>query len=295
MKLNTWAYVFSTTGRSIQRNGVMSLASSSTVALTLLVVALFALLSLNVGHMLSAIEGQIQLIAYLDEGTPRNQAPALLEQITRVSGVTGATFVTREEALDRLRAQFGDQADLLDAVQDMNPLRDEIDIDVPDPARVAAVASQVSALAQVVEVAYPAETVARLETFSQGLRTAGMVLAALMAVVTVFLISNTVRITVFARRREIGIMKLVGATDGLIRWPFLFEGAALGLVGAGLAAAITWFGYSWVYEQVKSAIPFLPMMPPQGIAGTLVGGLIAVGVLLGGAGSVLSVRRYLRV
>ncbi|MBX5464721.1 MAG: ABC transporter permease [Clostridia bacterium] len=295
MKARTWGFVLREGGLSLRRNSTMSLASAGTAAVTLLILFLFVLAALNLSHMTQVLEAQVQVVAYLKPTFQRSDVPGLLAQVRRIPGVRSVTFVTREQALDRLRAQFGDQAALLDSVQDMNPLRDELDVHVPDPGRVDAVARQLKALGVVENVSYPAETLHRLDALAGWLRNAGIVLAALLGAATVFLIANTIRVTVHARRHEIAIMKLVGATDALIRWPFVVEGAVLGLVGSLAALGVAWAGYSWIYQRVTQSLPFLPLLPARAILRATALEIVVAGLLIGMLGSGLSLHRYLRV
>ncbi|MDI3316745.1 MAG: permease-like cell division protein FtsX [Bacillota bacterium] len=295
MKARTWAYVMREGGVSLRRNSTMSLASAGTAAVTLLILLLFVVAALNLGHMTQVLESQVQVVAYLKPTFQRTEVPPLLDRVRQIPGVSGVTFVTREQALDRLRAQFGDQASLLDSVQEMNPLRDELDVNVPDPGKVDAVAGRLKALDVVENVSYPAETLHRLDALANWLRTAGIVLAALLGAATVFLIANTIRVTVHARRHEIAIMKLVGATDSLIRWPFIVEGAVLGLVGALVALGVGWAGYSWIHQRVTQSLPFLPLLSAPVLMRQLAAGIVLAGLLIGMLGSGLSLRRYLRI
>ncbi|MDI3298904.1 MAG: permease-like cell division protein FtsX [Bacillota bacterium] len=295
MKARTWGYVLREGGLSLRRNSTMSLASAGTAAVTLLILLLFVVAALNLGHMTQVLESQVQVVAYLKPTFQRTEVPQLLAQVRKIPGVEGVTFVTREQALDRLRAQFGDQAELLDSVQDMNPLRDELDINVPDPGKVDAVAGHLKTLGVVENVSYPAETLHRLAALADWLRTAGIVLAVLLGAATVFLIANTIRVTVHARRHEIAIMKVVGATDALIRWPFVIEGAVLGLAGALVALAVAWAGYSWVHDRVTQSLPFLPLLSARVLMRQMALEIVAAGLVIGMLGSGLSLHRYLRV
>ncbi len=134
-----------------------------------------------------------------------------------------------------------------------------------------------------------------LRSREDALRALGVFLAAVTGLATLLIISNTIRISVFSRRREIAIMKLVGATDAFIRWPFVLEGAFLGSVGALVAAAAAWFGYVWLVDRIAATLPFIPTLAPQPFLWNLARVLLAMGLLVGAGGSVLSVRRHLRV
>lgn len=295
LKVRTWGYLCAEAVDSIRKNGVMSLASVSTVALSLFILSVFMVVAMNLRHMSTTLESQIQVVAYLHAGADQTAREDLMDEVSRLPGVAEVRFVGKDEALDRLKRQFGDQADLLEAVEANNPLRDSLEARVPDPAQVDSVAAYLKDNQGVEKVVYQRETVRRLHNLTSALRALGLFLAALLAAGTLFIISNTIRLSVFARRREIGIMKLVGATDGFIRWPFLVEGAILGLLGAAVAAMGLNLGYGWLTGQVTDLLPFIPLVPRQPFMTDVTRGLLALGALVGAGGSVLSVRRHLKV
>lgn len=204
-------------------------------------------------------------------------------------------FVSREEALDRLREQFGERQDLLDSVEEMNPLRHSFEIKAEEAEQVKVVAQEVGRIEGVAEVKYRQEVVERLFSLTRSIRIAGLVLVVLLLMATVFLISNTIRLTVFARRREIGIMKLVGATDWFIRWPFILEGILLGVLGTLVSVLILRRLYDWVVASIYSSLPFIPVIPPEGIMQPLILLLFGLGFFVGAFGSLVSLRRFLRV
>lgn len=295
LRARTMGYLFAEALDSIRKNGVMSFASVSTVALTLFVLAVFAVIALNVQHMTSILESQVQVVAYLKEDFDRARKDDVVRTVRFLDGVADVRYVTKEEALERLRKQFGEQADLLDAVAEDNPLVDSLEVRLDSPAVAEGVVAKLQAVDGVDKVGYRRDTVRRLHSVATALRALGTALAGLLAFATVLIVSNTIRISVFARRREIGIMKLVGATDWFIRWPFLMEGAVLGLAGALLAAVAVSAGYAWLVEKVNSILPFIPVIPPMPFLFDISKGLLLAGTFLGAMGSLLSLRRHLKV
>jgi cell division transport system permease protein len=292
--MRTWLHFAREALSGIRDNGLMSVASASTVAISLLVLALFVVLGLNLSHMGQVLDAQVEIVAYLQTSFNRSGEAALMQQIQAIPGVTSAQYVTKEEALSRLKQQFGDQQDLLNSVADNNPLPDSVEIHVADPGQVDAVAQAVGKLPGVDHADYKQAVVQRLFALTAALRTVGLILVAGLALATVILIANTIRVAVFARREEIAIMKLVGATDSFIRWPFLIEGALLGLFGAAAASAVAWWGYSAVALRVAQDLPFLPLLSEQPLVTELSAWLIVLGLVLGAVGSTISLRRFLR-
>lgn len=218
-----------------------------------------------------------------------------MQQIQALPGVTNVEFISKDQALQNLSAEFGNAKDLLDEVKSDNPLPDSVQIYVSDPRQVAGVAAAVSAMPGVSKVQNAQDMVNRLLGFTQALRYVGVFLVAALALTTLVVIGNTVRVAVYARRDQIGIMKLVGATDNFIRFPFFIEGAILGVVGALLSGLVISWGYSWLHGVAATNLPFLPLMDPVALMPRLIEGLLVGGLLLGALGSAISVRRHLNV
>ena len=297
MRVSTWWYHCAEALRGLWRNGFMTVASVSTVAICLTVLAAILLVAVNLQYMASFVEGQVEIVAYVPRDFDRGRAEALLQRIRAIPGVRSAVFVTREEALERLKQQFGENRDLLEGLEDpeANPLRDAVEIRLTSPEQAQAVAGTLSRLDGIEEVSHRQDVVDRLITITRVIRVGGLALVGLLGVATVFIIANTIRLTVYARRREIGIMKLVGATDGFIRWPFFLEGLLLGVAGAAVAAAVAWMGYSALVETLTAAVPFVPILEQEPLVWNLSKLLLALGAVIGAIGSAVSVRRFLRV
>lgn len=295
LKVRTVGYLVGEAVDGIRKNGVMSFASVGTVALSLTILAVFAIMGVNIRHLAQDYESRLEASAFLVSSFERQDAKRLVNEIAAWPGVAEVRFVTKEQGLERLRRQFGEQAELLEAVEENNPLSDSVEVRVTAAEHMESVVTRLKRLPAVEKVRYHETTVRRLQTVTAAVRFLGLVLGGLLAGATLFIISNTIRISVFARRREIGIMKLVGATDAFIRWPFLVEGALLGLAGAALASAACWLGYRWMLRGVAENLPFIGLLPPQPLLTDAVQGLLLTGLLLGAAGSAWSVRRHLRV
>lgn len=295
MRFSTWVYFFRESFEGLRKNGVLSFASVSTMALSLAVLAVFLGVVLNLDHLLRTARSQVKVVAFLKRDFPRSERESFLARVSGLPGVGEARYVTREEALERLKKMFGDRASLLEAVEAENPLDDSVELRLLDTSYGEQVVRELRSLPEVQKVLYNRETVSRLHRLAQGVQALTLVLGAAVAFASVFIVSNAIRMAVFSRRREIQIMKLVGATDGFIRWPFLLEGAIIGLAGASLAAGVFALGYRWFVERWASSLPFIPLLEPSPFLWDLGRGLVIGGALLGMAGSFLSVRRHLHV
>lgn len=284
----------------------MSLASMATVAVSLLVLAVVLLLAVNMEHWATTVEQQVEIKAYLcaawDETAKCNkqdlkedQKKAIVDQVSKIPGIKQYAYVTRQQALERMKKEFGEQRDILEGLEGDNPLSDLIEIKAADPKNVRSIAETILGLPGVRKVDYGQDWVDKLVAFTRAVRVAGVGLVLLLVVATVLTISNTIRLAVYARRREIAIMKLVGATDWYIRRPFMVEGILLGFVGALLAMMITGYGYQQLVVSLYKSIPFLPLIPGQDVLMSLTLGLMLLGAVLGAAGSLISMRRFLKV
>ena len=314
---------------SIRDNSLLSVAAVSTVAITLAVLAIVTLLALNMQYLGRYLNAQVQIVAYFQAGggasttgvggscvtqsgaggtsgsgtaataaapgptgpTPSEQQT--VQQIESLPGVQRVEFVGKQQALQALTSELG--SGTVGGIGADNPLPDAVNIFVNDPRLVASVAQQVQAMPGIACVENAQQYVNELFGFTQALRYVGIFLIAALALTACVVISNTVRVAVFARRDQIAIMKLVGATDGFIRLPFFIEGAVLGLLGALLSGGLIDWGYGWVQRLAQSNMPFLPLLTAHMVEGRLLEGLALSGVLLGALGSAVSVRRHLQV
>lgn len=294
MSLSSWGTSFRQAGRSLTSSGLMSLASVAAVAISLLVLSVTVLLVLNVREAAATVESQVEArVELLDISAERQQE--LVAAIKALEGVEDAIFISKEEGLEQFRQRLGpDNQDILTGLEH-NPLPDIIQIKFSDATRVVAVSELAATMPGVTKVDYGRGVVERLLRLTDALRTGGTGLVILLIIATVLTISNTIRLAVFARRREIAIMKLVGATDWFIRRPFVMEGILLGAAGAGVAMLITSAGYDYLVGVIRTSIPFLPVLPPEQISTTLTTYLLILGAVLGAIGSSISIRRFLRV
>lgn len=294
MKLISLRFGVRQTLRSVRQNALMSLASIMTVALSLMVVGIFGLIAVNLDHIAQAAERQVEVTAFIKDDLAQPAVDILAGQIKAVAGVTKVTFVSKEEALTRLKAVFNDP-DLLAEVEQQNPLYRSFEVGTDKPEAIKPAAAAIAKLPGVLKTTYKQELVDKLFRITRGIRVAGAAVMIALLLAMIMIISNTIRITVFARRREIGIMKLVGATDTFIRWPFVCEGMFLGIVGSVVTAIILWISYSWAWNGLQRSLPFIPIVPKQPLLLNMTLLVVAAGVVIGAVGSAMSLRRFLRV
>lgn len=295
MKIRTLEYFIREAVSSLRHNGLMSVASVSTVALSLLILGMFLIMVLNLNNMASALESQVQISVYLQDNLNEREVLDLRTRITKLKGVSQVTFIGKDEALVRFKQRLGEQQGILAALGDTNPLPNAFEVKVDSPDRVKTVAGAISQFKGVENAKFGREVVEQLFALTKMIRIFGLVLIVFLALAALFIISNTIRITVFARRREIGIMKYVGATDWFIRWPFLIEGMILGFGGALMAVLLLNKTYSVFTEQVYESLAFLPLIPKYPFLTNITIVLLIIGTSIGALGSTISLRRFMKV
>lgn len=295
MHFNSFGYFLRESLKSIRRNGLLSLASITTVAGSLLILGIFTLLVLNVNYMASTIESEVEITVYVDESLNETGIQTLGQQLVAMPNVAEVRYVSKAEALERLRQRFKEQKQLLDIVQEKNPLPNSYELKVSQPNYVGEVAQSASQITGVRKVKYGKEIVDQLFRLTHLVRVFSLVLILALAVIAVSIIANIIRTAVFNRRKEIGIMKLVGATDWFIRWPFIIEGVILGTMGALIAVFVLNGAYRVLVKNVYTALPFLPILTPQPLLYKMGALLFTGGICLGALGSGISIRKFLRI
>jgi len=295
MKLRTGEYFIQEVFRSLRRNNWMSFASIGTVAVSLFVLGVFLILVMNMNRMASMLESQVQISVYLQDELTKSERIELQSDIEKMQGIDSVSFVDKDEAKERLAERLGDQKYLLEALGDKNPLPDAFEITVKTPEMVETAATAIERMEGVESAKYGQDVVEHLFDITRLMRIFGLVLMLLLAGATIFIISNTIRLTVFARRKEIAIMKYVGATDWFIRWPFLMEGIVLGCIGGILSALALRSFYAAMAAKIYNTLAFFPLMPQYPFMNYVTVVIIFSGMLIGAIGSAFSLKRFLEV
>lgn len=295
MKLRTSEYFIQEVFRSLKRNNWMTFASIGTVTVSLFVLGVFLLLVLNMNRLASTLESQVQISVYLEDGVSEARKGSIQQEIEGLAGINDVTYVDRAEAEQRLRERLGDQGYLLDALGDENPLPDSFAVTVEDPAFVETAAGTIGQFDGVEEARYGQDVATHLFDITRLIRIFGLVLMVLLCGATLFIISNTIRLTVFARRKEIAIMKYVGATDWFIRWPFLLEGVVMGFAGGLLSALVLRSFYAAMAAKIYDTLAFFPLLPQYPFMNYVTLAILAAGIFIGALGSTISLKRFLKV
>ena len=295
MRFSTQQYFIKETYKSIRRNGFMSFASISTVAVSLLVLGMFLMIFLNTNNLAQYLENQVQISVYMQDSATDKELASVKDKLTKMPGVVKVTQVNKQQALERFKKRLGDQEQLLNSLGKENPFPNSFEVQVDNPDRIKVLTPQIGQLPKVETAKFGQEVVEHLFQLTKILRLGGIVLVVFLAMATLFIISNTIRLTVFARRKEVIIMKYVGATDWFIRWPFLLEGMTLGFFGAVVAFVLINSIYASLLDRIHATLAFLPLLPTSPLLLYVDLFLLAAGTGIGALGSYISLRKFLRV
>lgn len=288
---------------SFRKNWVMSLAAVSTIAISLFLLGVSTILASVVNDMMRSVESKVKIDVFLKDTASPSDVKILQDAIISWSGqVTKVHYVSKQEALDRLKEDLKDDPDMLKQVTG-NPLPASLEIWVGEPTMVNRVVVKIKRQSNITmlvadldkDIKSGKAVLEKLIAIRRIMNTSIAVLISLLGFASLVLIANTIRLAIFARRKEIAIMRLVGASNWFIRWPFMLEGILQGLIGAALAVTFLAVGRAVVFPQLSEVLRFLPIVFSQAAFVRLVLILAASGILVGLAGSGIALRRFLKV
>ena len=302
MKWSSFKYLVRQGIHSLGTHSMMTFASIGVLTVCLVLTGIAYLFSVNVDSLIDYLGSQNETVVYLNPDLTEEQTAAVDTAIRSISGVSGVEYVSKEDVLSTYKGYMSEQyADLWDAFDNDNPFKANYRVTVKDLDDIQRISDELSAIEGVDSVSAPLAMSNVFVQVQDVVTFAGYGLVAVLAVVAVVVISNTIRITVFARRREINIMKYVGATNGFIRLPFFVEGMAAGLISAFIASVIVLGGY-WVLTYYSDLVPGFwrsllseSVVPVTDVWYKVVPAFAAFSVLMGGVGSLVSIRKHLDV
>ena len=296
MRIGLLVYFLRKALENIWTNRFLSLVTLSTIAISMLILGLFSLIYLNVQQSLHQMGGELQITAYLQETISSEQAEMLRSKVADWPEVEGITYISKEQALARFRSQLREYAGILEGLKE-NPLPASLELTLmPQYGRsgnIKELSTRLGRLPGVAEVQYGRKWMAKLRVFVEVMKLVGITVGGLLLIATIFVISNTIKLTFYSRREELEIMRLVGATDFFIKAPFLIEGLLHGLGGALLAAGGLSLLILFLFSHLDLPLR-LAVMAGSLPTGQLVAGFLGLGLLLGVLGSMVSLRRFLR-
>ncbi|HHX0222848.1 TPA: permease-like cell division protein FtsX [Enterococcus faecalis] len=281
--------------KSLKRNGWMTVASASAVTITLVLVGIFMGVIFNATKLADDIEKNVTVSVFVDIGTKQNEMKTLEKQLKGLDNVEDISYSNKDQQLKKIQEQMGDAWNLFEG--DSNPLYDVYYVRAKTPEDTKDIAKQAAKFPSVFKADYGGGNSDKIFKIAQTVRTWGLAAAALLLFVAVFLISNTIRITILSRQKEIQIMRLVGAKNSFIRWPFFLEGAWIGLIGAIVPVIIMTLGYHQVYNMFNPQLlrSNYSLIRPEDFIWKVNLLMIATGMIIGSLGSVISMRRFLKI
>lgn len=281
--------------KSLKRNGWMTIASVSAVTITLTLVGIFMGVIMNATKLAQDIEKNVDVSVFVDIGTKQADMDKLKTELEGLDHVKEVHFSSKADELKKIQDAMGDAWQQFEG--DSNPLYDVYVVSAENPQYTKNISKEAGELSNVFKADYGGTNSDRIFKIADAVKTWGLAAAVLLVFVAMFLISNTIRITILSRQREIQIMRLVGAKNGYIRWPFFLEGGWIGLLGSIVPVLIMVFGYNQVYRWVNPSLlrSNYSLLAPDTFTWQICLLMVVVGVVIGSIGSVMSMRRFLKV
>jgi len=296
MKINTYKFFVSDSLKGLKRNRTVSIAAAATVAATLFILGIFVLAILNINQGVKDVESKVEAKIYLNNNITTSQQNDLENKLKNSDGVTEVTYESKSQAMDKFKEQLGpENKGLVAGMEKDNPMPTSYTVKVKEPSMLSGVVAGIKNMPGIETIKDGREAVDKLVKVTNGIKWVGITLFLILIGVSLFLIGNTIKITVYSRRREIGIMKFIGATDWFIRWPFLMEGMVIGFIGSLVSVVLLYYAYRAVFIKFSNSFIAMQMVQPGYIFTNILGLFLLTGVIIGAAGSILSIRKFLAV
>ena len=298
MKYNILIYLIGEGFSNVFKNRKQAIISISMMCITMLIFGIFFVIAENINHFVDEVEGEQGIQVYMKKNVTDEQIQTLKQQLLAIDGINTVEFVSQADALQEVKDKFGDKASLLEG-RDESIFPVSYIITLTDLSKSSEIQEQISKLDNVGEIRSSNETISTLVRIARGIRIATYVISICLIVFAIFIITNTIKLTVHARRREISIMKYVGATNGFIRWPFAVEGIIIGLISGAISIALLY----GVYSLALSNDSFLSFISKMGLTllhfsdmfTLIILVYLVLGIVVGVLGSTISMRKYLKV
>ena len=296
MKINTINYFIVDALKSIKRNITVSFAAMLTVLVTFFFFCTFTLVGLNFNKTIEDVADKIEIKVYLQDDIKLVNQREVEIKLAEQEGVKAVTYESKDEAFTKLKKDLEGNSGMLEGYSlENNPLASSYIVTLEDASYAGDVSKAVEDMTGVESITNQQELIEKISNVVDFVQILGVVLFFVFIGVSIFLIMNTIKLAVYSRRREVGIMKFVGATDWFIRWPFVIEGMIIGAVGSLLATAILYFIYRGVFGFIASNLLIANLVPVSFVLTTLLGGFLLGGIVVGAIGSIAALRKFLVV
>lgn len=296
MKINTINYFIGDAFKSLKRNKTISIASIITVLITFLVLGTFSLVAKNANIAIEGVQSKVELKVYLKDDIKLIDKREIEVKLRDQEGVKDVEFESKEQAYNNFEESMGDSSGILQGYTiDNNPFPESYIVSLEDASYAEDIANSIQELEGVESVSDQQELINTVQNVVKGIRIVGGVLFIVLIGVSIFLIMNTTKLTVYSRRREIGIMKFVGATDWFIRWPFIIEGMVIALIGALLSTVLVFFLYKAIVAAIASKMLMVKLVAPTYVFVSLLWKFALSSICIGGIASYAALRKFLIV
>ncbi len=302
MRYSIFGYLIGEGFRNVLKNKKSTIASLVIMCATMFIFGIFFLVGENVNHITKTIEEQQGMEVFIYDEATEAQTTELGNQIRNMNYVNTVTYKTKEEALDQMKRMFKDRKEYLATYEGEgnNPFKASYVVTLTDLTKLEEVQNQIATSEIVANIQTRPDTVNALIQITDGIKLITGIILVILIFISIFIITNTIKLTVHARRKEISIMKYVGATNSFIRWPFMVEGMLIGLIAAIISLLLLGWAYSVVSSQIEQSLASLRgvevlLLPMSEMFGTLVIVYLILGLGIGALGSAISMRKYLEV
>ena len=294
--MRSFGYYWKEGFRNIFKHGFMSIAAVLIMIACLLLTGTVTLIAYNIDQSIETLQQSNEIVVFIDEDLTTREAKALGSEFERIDNIATIEFEDRDVALEKYREELGEDAVILENYNSANnPLRNSFIFTLKDPTLAEQTIEEISAVDGTDYIRADEDVISRLIQVQRVFNIVALAMVVGLAVISIFIIANTVKLAMFARREEISIQKIVGATNWFIRWPFVIEGMVLGLLAGGLAFLAQWGLYTELHGIVSGVIPYFQIVPFESVRWLVLGVYCGAGVLFGIGGSVTSIRKFMNV
>lgn len=293
MKINTIIHFIKDAFTSLKRNKTISLASIITVLITFFVLGIFMLVATNINKGINNVQDKVELKIFLKDDIKLIDQREIEIKLREFKGVKDVVYESKEEEYNNIKAT--NEGLLQGYTFQNNPFNASFTVKLDAPEYAAYVSEGIKDFEGIDTIGKQQQLVDKIVRIVNGIKVIGIGLFAILVGVSIFLIMNTTKLTVYSRRREVGIMKFVGATDWFIRWPFVIEGMVIGFIGATLACGALFFAYNALVNWASAQFIFISLVPVTYVLATLLGQFMLGGIVVGGIASIIALRKFLVV
>ncbi len=294
--MRSFGYYWKEGFRNIFTHGFMSIGAILIMVACLLLTGTVTLVAYNIDQSIDILQKSNEIVVFIDDSLTTREAKALGGSFEKIDNIATIKFESRDQALEEYRLELGDDAGILDSFNPSNnPLRNSFVFTLNDPAKAEQTIARIESVEGVARVRADEPTIARLIQVQRVFNIIALAMIVGLAIISIFIISNTVKLAMFARRDEISIQKMVGATNWFIRWPFVIEGMVIGLLAGMLAFFAEWGVYTELINIASGVIPYFKIVPFESVRTLVLAVFAGASILFGIGGSVSSIRKFMNV